>query len=30
MRSQAGPRFWTLFHNLPEDIRRLAVKSYRL
>ena len=30
MRSQAAPRFWRLFQDLPEDIQRLAVKNYRL
>lgn len=30
MRSQASPRFWQLFENLPTDVQRLAEKSYRL
>jgi hypothetical protein len=30
MKSQAGTRFWTLFRKLPDDIQRLAVKTYRL
>jgi hypothetical protein len=30
MKSQAGPRFWQLFQDLPEEVQRLAVKSYRL
>jgi hypothetical protein len=30
MRSQATPRFWRLFHHLPQDIQRLAVKNYQL
>jgi hypothetical protein len=30
MKSQATPRFWELFHELPVDVQRLAVKSYRL
>ena len=27
MKSQATPRFWRLFHDLPQDIQRLAVKN---
>jgi hypothetical protein len=30
MRSQATPRFWHLFKDLPADVQRLAVKNYRL
>jgi hypothetical protein len=30
MRSQASPRFWQLFQNLPNDVQHLAVKNYRL
>lgn len=30
MKSQATPRFWELFHELPVDVQGLAVKSYRL
>ena len=30
MRSQAAPRFWRLFHELPADVQRLAVKNYSL
>jgi hypothetical protein len=30
MRSQATPRFWRLFHALPAEVQRLAVKAYRL
>jgi hypothetical protein len=30
MRSQATPRFWRLFKDLPADVQRLAVKNYRL
>ncbi len=30
MRSQASPRFWQLFQNLPAEVQRLAVKNYRL
>lgn len=30
MKSQAIPRFWRLFHALPADAQRLAVKTFRL
>ena len=30
MRSQATPRFWRLFETLPDHIRRLAAKNFRL
>jgi len=30
MTSQANPRFWELFRNLPLGIQRLAVKNYRI
>jgi hypothetical protein len=30
MRSEATPRFWELFHELPTEVQRLAVESYRL
>ena len=30
MKSQASQRFWRLFHDLPEDIQRLAEKNYDL
>ncbi|MDP2998364.1 MAG: hypothetical protein Q8N47_12830 [Bryobacterales bacterium] len=30
MRSHATPRFWRLFHGLPADVQRLAVKTFRL
>ena len=30
MKSQASPRFWQLFQDLPPDVQRLAVKNYRL
>ena len=30
MKSQASPRFWQLFQDLPADVQRLAVKNYRL
>jgi len=30
MKSVATRRFWDLFHALPEDIRRLAIKNYQL
>jgi hypothetical protein len=30
MRSQATPRFWQLFKDLPTEVQRLAVKNYRL
>src|SRR5260370_23163377 len=30
MRSQATPRFWQLFKDLPTGVQRLAVKNYRL
>jgi len=30
MTSQATRRFWKLYHELPEPVRRLAVKNYRL
>jgi hypothetical protein len=30
MRSQATPRFWHLFKELPADVQRLAAKNYRL
>ena len=30
MTSHATPRFWRLFHGLPADIQRIAVKAFRL
>jgi hypothetical protein len=30
MKSRATPRFWRLFHELPADVQRLAVKNFRL
>jgi len=30
MKSRATPRFWRLFHDLPADVQRLAVKNFRL
>ena len=30
MRSKCSPRFWRLFHSLPQDVQDLAVKNYRL
>jgi mRNA-degrading endonuclease RelE of RelBE toxin-antitoxin system len=30
MKSQVSPRFWRLYKDLPNDVRRLAVKNYRL
>ena len=30
MKSQATPRFWHLFKELPTNVQRLATKSYRL
>ena len=30
VRSVATQRFWDLFHALPADIQRLAVKNYKL
>jgi hypothetical protein len=30
VRSVATRRFWLLFHSLPGDIQKLAVKNYRL
>ena len=30
MKSVATRRFWDLFHALPTDVQRLAVKNYRL
>ena len=30
MRSRATPRFWRLFHDLAADVRRLAIKNFRL
>ena len=30
MRSVAARRFWALYHALPTDVQKLAVKSYRL
>jgi hypothetical protein len=30
VKSQASQRFWRLFHDLPEDIQRLAEKNYHL
>jgi hypothetical protein len=30
MRSVATGRFWDLFHALPADIQKLAVKNYQL
>jgi mRNA-degrading endonuclease RelE of RelBE toxin-antitoxin system len=30
MKSQASPRFWQLYRDLPKDVQRLAVKNYRL
>jgi len=30
MKSQASPRFWQLYKDLPKDVQRLAVKNYRL
>ena len=30
MKSQASPRFWQLYKNLPKDVQRLAVKNCRL
>jgi hypothetical protein len=30
MKSHATPRFWRLFHDLPLDVQRLAVKNFRL
>jgi hypothetical protein len=30
VRYQATPRFWLCYRNLPDDVRRLADKAYRL
>jgi hypothetical protein len=30
MNSHAIPRFWQLFHGLPPEAQRLAVKTFRL
>ena len=30
MNSRALPQFWKLYHNLPKNTRRRAVKAYRL
>ena len=30
MKSHAIPRFWRLFHALPPEVQRLAVKTFRL
>lgn len=30
MKSRASSRFWKCYHQLPEHIRRLADKNYRL
>jgi hypothetical protein len=30
MKSVATRRFWNLFHSLPADIQKLAVKNYHL
>ena len=30
MNSHAIPRFWRLFHGLPPEAQRLAVKTFRL
>ena len=30
MRHRANPRFWRCYHQLPENIQRLADRSYKL
>jgi hypothetical protein len=30
VKHRANPRFWQCYHELPEDVRRLADESYRL
>jgi hypothetical protein len=30
MKSHATPRFWRLFHALPEEVQRLAVRNFRM
>ena len=30
MKSRATPRFWQLFHALPADVQRLALKNFGL